>query len=72
MAKFKGILDNATKADSVVKDKYNTNKEAIVLLCKPEAEIRAALPAAGPSGAVSSSSQVCVIHLHHFMDDNMM
>lgn len=58
MAKFTGILDNATRADSIVRDKYQNNKEAITLLGKPEAEITAALPAAGSNEAVASGSQV--------------
>lgn len=60
MAKFKGILDNATRADSIVKEKYQSNKEGIVLLGKPEAEIKAAIPA-GSASAVGTGSQVRVI-----------
>lgn len=60
VAKFKGILDNATRADSIVKDKYQNNREAMVLLGQSEAEIMAALPAAGAQTAASSSSQVSV------------
>ena len=58
VAKFKGILDNATRADSIVKDKYQKNREAMVLLGKPEAEITAAIPAAGSQAAAASGSQV--------------
>lgn len=58
MAKFKGILDNATRADAIVKDKYGSNREAMVLLGKPEAEITAAIPAAGSQAAIASGSQV--------------
>lgn len=59
MAKFKGILDNATRADSIVKEKYQSNKEAMTLLGQPEAEITAALPAAGAQAADASLSPVC-------------
>ncbi len=58
MAKFTGILDNATRADSIVKDKYGSNREAMVLLGKSEAEITAAIPVAGSQAAVASGSQV--------------
>lgn len=58
MAKFKGILDNATRADSIVKEKYQNNREAMLLLEKPEAEIVAALPAAGVQSVTASASQV--------------
>ena len=60
VAKFKGILDNATRADSIVKGKYENNREAMVLLGKPEAEITAAIPAAGAQAAAASGSQVRV------------
>ena len=58
MAKFNAILDNATKADSIVKEKYQANREAMVLLGKPVAEITAAIPAAGSQAAAASGSQV--------------
>ena len=56
--KLRGILDNATRADSIVKDKYGSNREAMVLLGKPEAEITAAIPVAGSQAAAASGSQV--------------
>lgn len=58
MAKFKAILDNATRADSIVKEKYQSNREAMVLLGQSEADITAAIPVAGANTAASSSSQV--------------
>ena len=58
MAKFKGILDNATRADGIVREKYESNKEAIVILGKPLPEIQAAIPAAGVQAAALSGSQV--------------
>ena len=60
MAKFKGILDNATRADSIVRVKYESNKAAIVLLGKPLSEIQAAIPQAGAQAALISGSQVSV------------
>ena len=65
VAKFNGILDNATRADSIVKDKYGSNREAMVLLGKPEAELSAAIPAAGSQAAVASGSRVSEPELHH-------
>ena len=63
MTKFKGILDNATRADSIVKDKYQSNREAMVLLGIPEEEIVSAIPVGGAQAASASGSQVgvCVV-----------
>ena len=58
MNKFKTILDNATRADGIVRQKFDSNTPAMQLLSKGEDEIRAALPAAGVQGAVASGSQV--------------
>ena len=58
MLKFKGILDNATRADGIVREKYESNKEAMVVLGKPLPEIQAAIPAAGAQAAAVSGSQV--------------
>eukprot|EP00112_Aurelia_sp_Birch-Aquarium-sp1_P025588 Seg858.7 transcript_id=Seg858.7/GoldUCD/mRNA.D3Y31 product="Programmed cell death 6-interacting protein" protein_id=Seg858.7/GoldUCD/D3Y31 len=45
--KYLSILDNATKADAIVKTKYNENRRAMDILCKSEREIEEALPKAG-------------------------
>ena len=58
MLKFKGILDNATRADGIVREKYESNKEAMIILGKPLPEIQAAIPAAGAQAAAVSGSQV--------------
>lgn len=58
VTKFKSILDNATRADSIVREKYESNKAAIVLLGKPQSEILAAIPQAGAQAALISGSQV--------------
>ena len=34
--KYRGIIDNAVKADSIVKEKYNLNRRAFDILCKSE------------------------------------
>ena len=56
--KFKTILDNAARADCIVREKFENNTAAMQLLSKSEEEIKAALPAAGVQGAVASGSQV--------------
>lgn len=58
MLKFKGILDNATRADGIVREKYESNKQAIVILGKPLPEIQAAIPAGGVQAAAISGTQV--------------
>ncbi len=60
MNKFKTILDNATRADCIVREKFEKNTAAMQLLSKSEDEIRSSLPAAGVQGAVSTGSEVCV------------
>lgn len=54
-ANFRNILDKATQADQVVKERYNTHCEMIVLLCKPENELNAAIPSANPTKTLQGS-----------------
>ena len=56
--KFKGILDAATQADQKVKEKYEGNRQAIILLGKPLEELNAAIPKAGAQASSLSASQV--------------
>ena len=56
--KFKGILDNATRADGIVKEKFDSNREAMIVLGKPLPDIQEAIPAAGAQAAAVSGSQV--------------
>ena len=58
VGKFRGILENATRADGIVKEKFENNREAMILLSKPVGEIQASLPQAGAQAAVLSGSQV--------------
>ena len=58
VSKYKGILDNATQADAIVKEKYYGNREAMALLSKPEQDISSSLPPAGTLGAMASASPV--------------
>ncbi|XP_053571767.1 programmed cell death 6-interacting protein [Bombina bombina] len=46
---FRNVLDKAVGADAVVKECYQTHREAISTLCKPEAELNAAIPSANPA-----------------------
>ena len=59
--KFKGILDAATQADQKVKEKYESNRQAIILLGKPLEELNAAIPKAGAQASSLSASQVGVL-----------
>lgn len=54
VTKFQNILETASRADQTVREKYESHKEAIVLLGKPVGELQAALPKAG---ALSSRVQ---------------
>ena len=58
VTKFKGILDAATQADQKVKEKYESNRQAIILLGKPLEELNAAIPKAGAQASSLSGSQV--------------
>ena len=58
ITKFKGILDAATQADQKVKEKYESNRQAIILLGKPLEELNAAIPKAGAQASSLSASQV--------------
>lgn len=37
------------QADGQVKERYQTHRDTIALLCKPEAELNAAIPSANPA-----------------------
>lgn len=56
--KYRQILNNAIQADKIVQEKFNKHKEAIMLLTKPEEELRSALPSANPTAALKDSSVV--------------
>ncbi|XP_048881865.1 programmed cell death 6-interacting protein-like [Brienomyrus brachyistius] len=60
-AGFRGALDKAADADQVVRDRYNAHCEAIALLCKPEAELTAAIPSANPVHSLQGSEVVGVL-----------
>ena len=56
---FRSVLDKAVQADQVVRERYNAHCEMIALLCKPEAELTAAIPSANPAKTLQGS-EVCV------------
>ncbi|MGH0119340.1 UNVERIFIED_CONTAM: hypothetical protein FKN15_002143 [Acipenser sinensis] len=49
------FLDQAVQADKVVKERYSTHRDMIALLCKPEAELNAAIPSANPAKTLQGS-----------------
>lgn len=65
--KYMSILNNATKADAIVKEKYNENRRAMDILCKSEQEITAALPQGGSN--ISGSGQAVVQELRKLMTE---
>ncbi|XP_030856163.1 programmed cell death 6-interacting protein isoform X2 [Strongylocentrotus purpuratus] len=56
--KYKSIVDNAVRADHVVKDKYNENRRSMEILSKDEVEIAASLPSASGASALQGSPVV--------------
>lgn len=52
------VLDKAIHADAVVKERYQSQREAIATLCKPEAELNAAIPSANPAKTMQGSEVV--------------
>ncbi len=59
--KFRAILDNATRADGIVRDKFEKNREAMSLLSRPVAEIQTSIPQAGAQAVLLKGSQVRVM-----------
>ncbi|KAK6490530.1 programmed cell death 6-interacting protein-like isoform X1 [Huso huso] len=57
----RNVLDKAVQADIVVKQRYGTHREMIALLCKPEAELNAAIPSANPAKTLQGSEVVSVL-----------
>ena len=69
VSKFHNIVETATKADSTVKQKFESHRSAFVMLGKAEPDLEASLPKAGAQSAILSGSQVsklaCYFLLHH-------
>ena len=43
------------QADKQVKERYQSHRDTISLLCKPEAELNAAIPSANPAKTMQGS-----------------
>ena len=62
--KFNNIVETATKADSTVKQKFESQRNAFVMLGKAEPDLEASLPKAGAQSAILSGSQVSKLSYH--------
>ncbi|XP_078072698.1 programmed cell death 6-interacting protein isoform X2 [Mustelus asterias] len=60
-ANFRTTLDRAVQADKVVRERYATHREIISLLCKPEAELNAAIPSGNPTKSLQGSEVVMLL-----------
>ncbi|XP_036122335.1 programmed cell death 6-interacting protein isoform X1 [Molossus molossus] len=58
---FRAILDKALQADGQVKERYQSHRDTIALLCKPEPELNAAIPSANPAKTMQGSEVVNVL-----------
>lgn len=52
---FRAVLDKAVQADGQVKERYQSHRDTIALLCKPEPELNAAIPSANPAKTMQGS-----------------
>jgi len=48
-------LNKAVQADGQVKERYQSHRDTIALLCKPESELNAAIPSANPAKTLQGS-----------------
>ncbi|CAH2283538.1 programmed cell death 6-interacting isoform X1 [Pelobates cultripes] len=58
---FRNVLDKAVGADAVVKERYLSHREAISILCKPEAQLNASIPSANPAKTMQGSEVVSTL-----------
>ncbi|KYO43287.1 programmed cell death 6-interacting protein [Alligator mississippiensis] len=58
---FNNILNKAVHADGQVKERYQSHRETIALLCKPEPELNAAIPSANPAKTMQGTEVVNVL-----------
>lgn len=58
---LRNILDKAITADAVVKERYQSQREAIAILCKGEAELNASIPSANPAKTMQGSDVVSTL-----------
>lgn len=55
---LRNVLDKAIAADAIVKERYQSQRESIAILCKPEAELNTAIPSANPAKTMQGSDVV--------------
>ncbi|XP_006876649.1 PREDICTED: programmed cell death 6-interacting protein isoform X1 [Chrysochloris asiatica] len=60
-ATFRSVLDKAVQADGQVKERYQSHRDTIALLCKPEPELNASIPSANPAKTMQGSEVVNVL-----------
>ncbi|XP_078254399.1 programmed cell death 6-interacting protein isoform X2 [Rhinoraja longicauda] len=60
-ASFRSTLNRAVQADKVVQERYAAHSEIIALLCKPEAELNAAIPSGNPTKSLQGSEVVTLL-----------
>ncbi|XP_072323400.1 programmed cell death 6-interacting protein isoform X6 [Scyliorhinus torazame] len=60
-ANFRTTLDRAVQADQVVRERYAAHREVIALLCKPEAELNAAIPSGNPTKSLQGSEVIMLL-----------
>ncbi|XP_063809242.1 programmed cell death 6-interacting protein [Pseudophryne corroboree] len=58
---FRSVLDKAVGADAVVKERYQSQREAISILCKGEADLNGAIPSANPAKTMQGSEVVTTL-----------
>ncbi|XP_051833217.1 programmed cell death 6-interacting protein [Antechinus flavipes] len=60
-ANFQAVLDKAVQADGRVRERYQSHRDTIALLSKPEPELNAAIPSANPARTMQGSEVVTVL-----------
>ncbi|KAJ7419803.1 hypothetical protein BTVI_24050 [Pitangus sulphuratus] len=60
-ANYHNIMNKAMQADGQVKERYQSHRDTIALLCKPEAELNAAIPSANPAKTLQGNEVVNVL-----------
>ncbi|XP_037239957.1 programmed cell death 6-interacting protein isoform X2 [Falco biarmicus] len=58
---YHNILNKAVQADGQVKERYQSHRDTIALLCKPESELNAAIPSANPAKTLQGNEVVNVL-----------
>ncbi|XP_063160172.1 programmed cell death 6-interacting protein isoform X2 [Candoia aspera] len=58
---YRNILDKAVQADKQVKERYQSHRDTISLLCKSEQELNAAIPSANPAKTMQGSEVVNIL-----------